>query len=311
VLENLRFHQGEKSRDAGFAAELAGLAEVYCHESFGTGAPQRCLDDRRAGADRAARQALRSGIPAAAGAQCLAEAFDAPNRPFIAILGGAKISERLSSIDNLLGRVDTLLIGGPMAYTMLRGLDIHVGDSRIEPELGKRAAQAARRAAQSGTRLLTPVDYVCAQQETEKAATRVFQHAIPDGWLGLDIGPKTLQQYLSEVTKARTIYWNGAMGAAAERCVCRRNPQVGTSRRDGRQAEPCDQRPGRRGKRRRGGRVRRDRSDDSRFDGDEASLHVLEGHRFSSVDLLDDPARVRASNACSVTATRVSRWRRA
>jgi phosphoglycerate kinase len=267
---------------------LAGLAEVYCHESFGT------AHRKDASMIAVPEQMGRHGRPCVAGfllqreLQCLAEAFDAPSRPFLGILGGAKISDKIASIENLLGRVETLLIGGPMAYTMLHGLDIHVGDSRIESDLGKRAAQAARRAAPSGTRLLTPVDYVCAQQETEKAATRIFQHAIPDGWLGLDIGPKTLQQYLSEVTKARTIYWNGAMGAAGNGAFAEGTHKlaqvVAMAAKQNRATSVLG-----------GGESAAAAAECGVTDqmthvstGDEASLHVLEGHRFSSVDLLDD-----------------------
>jgi phosphoglycerate kinase len=288
VLENLRFHQGERNRDPGFAAELAGLAEVYCHESFGT------AHRKDASMIAVAEQIGRHGGTRVAGfllqreIQRLAEALDAPNRPFIAILGGAKISERLSSIDNLLSRVDALLIGGTMAYTMLCGLDIHVGNSSVEPELAKRAAQTAKRAAQSGTRLLLPVDHLCAQQLTEKPATRIFEHVIPDGWLGMDVGPKTLQQYLSEIAKARTIYWNGPLGSLAHGAFAegtRTLAQViamatkqshATSIIGGGESAAMT--------------VECDLTDQMTHvsTGDEASLHMLEGHRFSSVDLLDD-----------------------
>jgi phosphoglycerate kinase len=288
VLENLRFHQGEKNRDPGFAAELAGLAEVYCHESFGTAhrkdASMIAVPEQigRHGGARVAGFLLQREI------QGLAEALDAPNRPFIAILGGARISERLSSIDNLLSRVDALLIGGTMAYTMLRGLDIHVGNSSVEPEFAKRAAQTAKRAAQSGTRLLLPVDHLCAQQLTEKAATRIFEHAIPDGWLGLDVGPKTLQQYLGEIAKARTIYWNGLMGSLAygdsaegtrtlaQVIAMATKQNHATSIIGGGESAAMT--------------VECDLTDQMTHvsTGDEASLHMLEGHRFSSVDLLDE-----------------------
>ena len=289
VLENLRFHQGEKNRDPGFAAELAGLAEVYCHESFGT------AHRKDASMIAVPEQIGRHGGPRVAGfllqreINRLAEAFEAPDRPFIAILGGARISERLSSIDNLLSRVDTLLIGGSMAHTMLRGLDVHVGNSSVDPDLAKRSAQAVKRAAQSGTRLLLPVDHRCAQELTEKAPTRIFEHAIPDGWLGLDVGPKTLQQYLSEIAKARTIYWNGPMGSLACGAFAegtRKLAQViamatrqnhATSIIGGGDSAAMT--------------VECDLTDQVTHvsTGDDASLHMLEGHRFSSVDLLDDP----------------------
>ncbi len=288
MLENLRFHQGEKNRDLAFAAELASLAEVYCHESFGTA-------HRKDASMVAVPEAIgRQGGPRVAGfllereINHLAEAFDEPRRPFVAILGGAKVSDKISSIENLLPRVDVVLIGGAMAYTILRGLDVNVGSSMVEPEFTRQAAQLVKRAAQAGTRLLLPVDHVCAQQLDEQAAPRLFEHAIPDGWLGLDVGPKTLQQYMGEIAKAKTIYWNGPLGAfeydpfaegtrnLAQVIALATTQNGATSVIGGGDSAAAVLECG----------LTNQMTHVSTGGG--ASLHMLEGHRFSSVDLLDD-----------------------
>jgi phosphoglycerate kinase len=288
MLENLRFHQGEKNRDLEFAAELAGLAEIYCHESFGTAhrkdASMIAVPEaigRRGGA-RVAGFLLEREI------NHLAEAFDEPRRPFVAILGGAKVSDKIASIENLLPRVDAVLIGGAMAYTILRGLDVNVGSSLVESNFAKQAAQLVKRAAQAGTRLLLPVDHVCAQQLDEQAAVKVFEHAIPDGWLGLDVGPRTLQQYMGEIAKAKTIYWNGPLGAfeydpfaegtrsLAQVIALATSRNQATSIIGGGDSAAAVVECGLTGQM------------THVSTGGGASLHMLEGHRFSSVDLLDD-----------------------
>lgn len=288
MLENLRFHQGEKNRDLEFAAELAGLAEIYCHESFGTAhrkdASMIAVPEAigRHGGSRVAGFLLEREI------NHLAEAFDEPRRPFVAILGGAKVSDKIASIENLLPRVDAVLIGGAMAYTILRGLDVNVGSSLVESSFAKQAAQLVKRAAQAGTRLLLPVDHVCAQQLDEQAVAKVFEHAIPDGWLGLDVGPKTLQQYMGEIAKAKTIYWNGPLGAfeydpfaegtrsLAQVIALATTRNQATSIIGGGDSAAAVVECGLTGQM------------THVSTGGGASLHMLEGHRFSSVDLLDD-----------------------
>ncbi len=288
MLENLRFHQGEKNRDLAFAAELASLAEVYCHESFATAhrkdASMIAVPEEigRHGGARVAGFLLEREI------NRLGEAFENPRRPFVAILGGAKVSDKISSIENLLNRVDAVLIGGAMAYTILRGLDVNVGSSRVESQFVAQAGQLVKRAEQIGTRLLLPVDHVCAQQLDEKAATKVFEHAIPEGWMGLDIGPKTIQQYLGVIAKARTIYWNGPMGAFEYDAFAegsRSLAQVIAMATTQNQATSIIG----------GGDSAAAVVECGLVDkmthvstGGGASLHMLEGHRFSSVDLLDD-----------------------
>jgi phosphoglycerate kinase len=218
----------------------------------------------------------------------LAEAFDAPRRPLLVILGGAKVSDKISSIENLLPRVDTLLIGGAMAYTILSGLDIHVGSSKTEPTFAKQAAELVKRASLAGKRILLPVDHVCARKLDEKGETRVFEHAIPDGWIGLDVGPKTLQQYMGEIAKAKTIYWNGPMGvfeydpfaegtrSLAQVIAMATTQNHATSIIGGGDSAAAVLECG----------LSEQMSHVSTGGG--ASLHMLQGLRFRSIDLLDD-----------------------
>jgi 3-phosphoglycerate kinase len=213
LLENLRFHHGEKDRDLGFAAQLAALAEIYCHESFGTAhrkdASMIAVPDEMA----------RHGAPRVAGfllvreIQVLSEAFDKPRRPFIAILGGAKVSDKLVAIDNVLKRVDTVLIGGGMAYTFLAGQGAAVGSSLVEPDFADKSVQLIRRAEKTSAKLLLPLDHVCGDEISDGASAKVFDHSIPSGWMGLDIGPKTVSQFTGAIANAKTIYWNGPVGA--------------------------------------------------------------------------------------------------
>jgi len=192
LLENLRFHHGEKDRDPSFAAQLAALAEVYCHESFGT------AHRKDASMIAVPEEMVRHGAPRVAGfllireIQALSEAFDNPRRPFIAILGGAKISDKLAAIDNVRKRVDTVLVGGGMAYTFLMGQGAAVGSSLVEPEFADKSVQLTGRAEKAGTKLLLPMDHVCGEQISDKSPAKVFDHSIPSGWMGLDIGPKTV-----------------------------------------------------------------------------------------------------------------------
>jgi len=213
LLENLRFHHGEKDRDPRFAAQLAALAEVYCHESFGTAhrkdASMIAVPDEmsRHGAPRVAGFLLLREI------QTLSEAFDDPRRPFVAILGGAKVSDKLVAIDNVLKRVDAVLVGGGMAYTFLVGQGVTVGSSLVEPEFADKSVQLISRAETTNAKLLLPLDHICGEHISDAAATKVFDHSIPSGWMGLDIGPKTVSQFTGAIANAKTVYWNGPMGA--------------------------------------------------------------------------------------------------
>ena len=210
LLENLRFHAEEEKNDPAFATALATLADVYVNDAFGA-------------AHRAhASVAGMVGPFAAAGAGLLMEkeltylgkALGDPERPFVAILGGAKVSDKLEVIDNFLGRVDHLLIGGAMAYTFFKALGLPVGKSLVEDDKLAAALQIIEHARVKGVELALPVDHVVAPALDASAPTAVLQvsdHEIGDR-MGLDIGPETTALYASIIGTAKTVVWNGPMG---------------------------------------------------------------------------------------------------
>ena len=209
LLENLRFHAEEEKNDQGFARELASLGNVYVNDAFGT-------------AHRA--HASTEGIthflkPAVAGylmkkeIEYLTKAVGNPERPYIAILGGAKISGKIDVIQNLLPKIDALVIGGGMAFTFFRAQGMEVGDSLVEPEKLSLAKQILDEAKTKHMRLILPVDCVIADKMDNDAQRKIVPVSkIPPGWRGLDIGPETVKIINMEVRKAKTIVWNGPMG---------------------------------------------------------------------------------------------------
>jgi len=209
MLENLRFHAGEEKNDPAFARELAQLADVYVNDAFGAAHRAHASTAGMAALvpDRAAGFLLRDEI------KHLGALLDAPAKPFIAILGGAKVSDKISVIDNLLPRVDALLVGGAMAYTFLRAQGIAVGGSRVEADKVREASATLEQAKARGVRILLPEDHVIARKPEAGAEARTTDGAaIPDGWLGVDIGPKTRARFAAEIAQARTVLWNGPMG---------------------------------------------------------------------------------------------------
>jgi phosphoglycerate kinase len=209
LLENTRFHKEEKKNDPTFAEGLARLGDIYVNDAFGSA--------HRA---HASTEGVTKHIkPAVAGylLQKEIEAFDkvlgSPEKPFVAILGGAKVSDKIGVIENLLGKVDTLIIGGAMAYTFYLAQGKKPGDSKVEPDKVNLAKELIEKAGKAGTKLLLPLDDVIADRFAEDAERKVVDAgAIPDGWMGLDIGPKSVEAFSEEVKKARTVVWNGPMG---------------------------------------------------------------------------------------------------
>jgi phosphoglycerate kinase len=205
LLENLRFHPEEEANDAKFARALASLAEVYVNDAFGSA--------HRAHASTAGVTAY---LPAVAGflmekeLAFLGRALAAPARPFVAVLGGAKVSDKIEVIHNLLGKVDSLLIGGGMANTFLKAEGKAVGESLVEND---KLAEARTLLRDGGSKLILPVDAVVADRLDDGAQMRTVRvDAVPAGWRILDIGPETTQRFIQHLSTAQTVVWNGPMG---------------------------------------------------------------------------------------------------
>lgn len=208
LLENLRFHKEEEKNDPEFAKKLASLAEIYVSDAFGT--------VHRAHASTAGVAAY---LPAVAGfligkeLSIMGGALETPERPFVAILGGAKVADKIGVITNLLNKCDTLLIGGGMAYTFFKAMGYEIGDSLLDAESIDLAKQLMENAKQKGVKLLLPVDTVVAKAFAADAEhMTVASNAIPAGWQGLDIGEKTRELFAAEIKNAKTVIWNGPMG---------------------------------------------------------------------------------------------------
>ncbi|MEG1825691.1 MAG: phosphoglycerate kinase [Gordonibacter sp.] len=208
VVENLRFDAREKKNDPSFCEELAALGEVYVNDAFGAA--------HRAHASTAG---IASLLPAYAGylmqreVSTLTGMLENPKRPFVAILGGSKVSDKIKVIDALMDQCDTLIIGGGMCFTFLLAQGLPVGTSLKEEDWVKRAAAMIAKAEERGVKLLLPVDVVCADRFAEEAETKTVPVGeMPDDMMGLDIGPETARLYGAAVAEAGTVFWNGPMG---------------------------------------------------------------------------------------------------
>ena len=212
LLENLRYHSGETQNDPVFSAKLAKLADYYVNDAFGTA--------HRAHASTFGVAELLStkvsGYLIEKELEFLGEKTANANRPFVVILGGAKVSDKISVIDSLLEKADVLIIGGAMAYTFALAKGKTVGDSLSEPDKIEVAKAALEKAEKKGVKFLLPLDTLITNSLDFKAKalgeTQVVEGDIPDGWEGVDIGPKTTAQYAEEVSRAGTVLWNGPMG---------------------------------------------------------------------------------------------------
>ncbi len=208
LLENVRFDEREEKNDAEFAKELASLAEVYVNDAFGTA--------HRAHATTAG---VADYLPAVSGfliekeINFLGKALENPARPFVAILGGKKVSDKIGVIDALLEKVDTLMIGGGMAYTFFKAQGYNVGNSICELDKLDLALNLMKKAQEKGVKLMLPVDTKLGKEFDKNTETKVVAYnEIPDGWEGFDIGPKTIETYSEELKKAKTVVWNGPVG---------------------------------------------------------------------------------------------------
>jgi phosphoglycerate kinase len=208
LLENLRFHPEEEANEPNFTRQLAALADLYVNDAFGTA--------HRA---HASTVGIAAHLPAVAGflmekeLTYLSRALEDPTRPFVAILGGKKVSDKIAVIRNLLTKADSLLIGGAMTYTFLRSQGQSVGASLLEADKLDLAGSLVREAADRKVAFHLPDDVVVADRFAEDAAMRtVTVNAIPDGWMGMDIGPKTAEAFRRVILDAGTVMWNGPMG---------------------------------------------------------------------------------------------------
>ena len=210
LIENVRFHKEEEKNDPAFSKELASLAEIYVNDAFGTA--------HRAHASTAG---VADYLPAVCGYLIQKEitimggALTEPKRPFVAILGGAKVSDKIGVITNLLDKVDTLIIGGGMAYTFMNALGYSIGTSICEGDKVELAKDTMAKAKEKGVKFLLPVDNVVATEYKADAENKVVDSdQIPDGWMGMDIGPKTCELFADAIKGAGTVVWNGPMGVS-------------------------------------------------------------------------------------------------
>lgn len=208
LLENLRFHKEEEENDPKFAKELASLGDVFVNDAFGTA--------HRA---HASTEGVTKYLPSVAGfliekeIEYLGNALNNPKRPFVAILGGAKVSDKIGVISNLWGKVDKILIGGAMAYTFMKALGQKTGASKVESDKVDVAKNILEEAKLRKVALLLPVDHIIADKFDKDAKTEITDGVdIKDGWLGLDIGPKTVKLFSDALVGAKTVVWNGPMG---------------------------------------------------------------------------------------------------
>jgi 3-phosphoglycerate kinase len=207
LLENLRFTADEEKNDAVFAKALAENGDIYINDAFGS--------SHRA---HASIEAVTKYLPSGAGfllekeIQYLGEAMQHPKKPFIAILGGSKVSDKIGVVENLIAKVDKILIGGAMAYTFLKVQGIEIGNSRYEKDKTELAKTILEKAKKSGVEILLPVDHVSVQKVDESSPARTEGPGISPGWMGVDIGPKTVQLFCRTIETAKTVVWNGPMG---------------------------------------------------------------------------------------------------
>ncbi len=208
LLENIRFHREETDNDPNFAKQLASMAEIYVNDAFGAA--------HRA---HASTSGIAQYLPAVAGflmekeLNFLGSALENPERPFVAILGGAKVSDKIGVIDSLLEKVDTLMIGGGMAYTFFKAQGYNVGNSLCEPDKADLAIEEMKKAEEKGVKLILPVDTKVGKefkQDTESKTVKWTE--IPDDWEGFDIGEKTIEMFKENLKGAKTVIWNGPVG---------------------------------------------------------------------------------------------------
>jgi phosphoglycerate kinase len=210
LLENLRFHAEEEANDSAFAKQLAALCDIYVNDAFGSAHRAHASTE---GITHYVSQSA-AGMLMEKELIYMGKALTQPERPFVAIIGGAKVSDKIKVIDNLLDKVDAIIIGGGMSYTFLKARGQDVGKSLVELDKLDIAKAAMDKAAAKGVRFLLPVDHKLADKFAADAKTQIFSgdDAFPAEWMALDIGPKSIELFKAEIADARTIVWNGPMG---------------------------------------------------------------------------------------------------
>ena len=208
LLENTRFRKEEEKNDPEFSKELASLGDVFVQEAFGTA--------HRAHASTAG---VADYLPCVSGfliekeVEFLDQAINHPERPFVAIMGGSKVSDKILVMENLLAKVDTLIIGGGMMFTFYKAMGREIGKSILDEDHIEVAANIMKQAEEKGVKLLLPVDVMCAEEFNNDAARAVYAAGeIPENMMGLDIGPKSIELFVDEIKKAKEVIWNGPMG---------------------------------------------------------------------------------------------------
>ena len=208
LLENLRFHPEEEKNDSEFAKRLAALGDVYVNDAFGTA--------HRA---HASTEGVTAHLqPAVAGfllekeIEYFTAALEKPEHPFVAVMGGAKVSDKIGVIENLLDKIDCLIIGGAMTYTFLKAMGGEVGSSKLEADKVDTARRILELAKEKNVELLLPTDHLVADAFSETANTQIVEGDIPDGWIALDIGPESTKAFVEKLKHAKLVVWNGPMG---------------------------------------------------------------------------------------------------
>jgi len=294
VLENLRFHKGEEKNDSKFAGALRRLADLYVNDAFGTAHRKHASTYGVPRLMPAGTKAI--GFLMAKELKFLGQALENPERPFVAILGGAKVSDKITVIENLLGKVDRLLIGGAMAYVFMAARGQKVGNSKVERTKKEKdgtetdvialAKDLLAKIDSSKAEVLFPEDHLVANEVAADADTDVQSPDIEDGWTGVDIGPETIQLYREKLADARTVVWNGPMGifemapfAEGTKAICQAMAEVdevGTAIVGGGDTAAAVERFG----------LPEEMTHISTGGG--ASLEFLEGKPFATIEVIDD-----------------------
>lgn len=209
LLENVRFHAGEKANDEDFCKQLAALGDLFCNDAFGS---SHRAHSSVAGVTRYLQPAV-SGFLLEKEIKYLSRSVNNPERPFVAILGGAKVSDKIGVIENLLNKVDTIIVGGGMTYTFYKAKGLPIGDSLVEEDKVDLATKLMKKADEKGVNFRLPVDSIAAKEFKNDAEHKVVgEDGIEDGWMGVDIGPQSAISFGNIIKNAQTVVWNGPMG---------------------------------------------------------------------------------------------------